>query len=221
MKEQPIACLLHVVLRVQRKCGQSLDKLIAVLLSLQRLEREQKAFYRGFDPFKYGQAFLCKPQFMQILQASGSLKEMARQIFLSKKENKWLGLILPIISFCISLIAVFNIVAYTTTGSLSLQTLDENGVVIQEEVLETPNTTQPVQDIPSLIFLVGSVFLLYWQSTSVAGRSNVKEKRLISGAGNSEYFVFVQTVQKLGSNLYKITIKNSCTTKRVSPGSMI
>ena len=83
------------------------------------------------------------------------------QIYLSKKENKWLGLVLPIISFCISLIAVFNIAAYTTTGSLSLQTLDENGAVIQEEVLETPNTTQPAQDIPSLISMVGSVFLLY------------------------------------------------------------
>ena len=89
------------------------------------------------------------------------------QIFLSKKENKWLGLILPIISFCISLIAVFNIAAYTTTGSLSLQTLDENDVVIQEEVLETPNTTQPDQDIPSLIFMVGSVFLLYNIPTAV------------------------------------------------------
>lgn len=83
------------------------------------------------------------------------------QIYLSKKENKWSGLVLPIISFCISLIAVFNIAAYTTTGSLSLQTLDEDGVVIQEEVLETQNTTQPVQDMPSLIFTVGSVFLLY------------------------------------------------------------
>ncbi len=83
------------------------------------------------------------------------------QIYLSKKENKWSGLVLPIISFCISLIAVFNMAAYTTMGSLSLQTLDENGVVIQEEVLETPNTTQPIQDIPSLIFKVVSVFLLY------------------------------------------------------------
>lgn len=83
------------------------------------------------------------------------------QIYLSKKENKWAGLVLPIISLCISLIAVLNIAAYTTMGSLSLQTLDENGVVIQEEVLETPNTTQPVQDTSSLIFTVGSIFLLY------------------------------------------------------------
>lgn len=31
------------------------------------------------------------------------------QIVLSKKENKWLGLILPLISFVISLLFVFNI----------------------------------------------------------------------------------------------------------------
>ena len=108
------------------------------------------------------------------------------QIYLSKKENKWSGLVLPIISFCISLIAVFNIAAYTTTGSLSLQTLDEDGVVIQEEVLETQNTTQPVQDMPSLIFRVGSVFLLYNIPTIVllaiyfgCRRSGVKEKHSI------------------------------------------
>jgi len=85
------------------------------------------------------------------------------QIFLSKKENKWLGLILPIISFCISLIAVLNIAAYTTnTVTGVLQVTDENGVVIQEEVVpEAPSTTQPIQNIPSLIFTVGAVLLLY------------------------------------------------------------
>ena len=31
------------------------------------------------------------------------------QIFLSKKESKWAGLILPIVSFCISLIFVLNV----------------------------------------------------------------------------------------------------------------
>jgi len=31
------------------------------------------------------------------------------QIFLSKKDNKWVGLILPIITFCFSLIIVLSI----------------------------------------------------------------------------------------------------------------
>jgi hypothetical protein len=33
------------------------------------------------------------------------------QIFLSKKESKWAGLILPIISFCVSLIFALNVVS--------------------------------------------------------------------------------------------------------------
>jgi len=34
---------------------------------------------------------------------------IALQIFLSKKENKWVGLILPIITFCFSLIIVLSV----------------------------------------------------------------------------------------------------------------
>lgn len=34
------------------------------------------------------------------------------QIFLSKKESKWLGLILPFISFAYSLLAVFSVAAF-------------------------------------------------------------------------------------------------------------
>ena len=33
------------------------------------------------------------------------------QIFLSKKDSKWAGLILPIITFCVSLIFVLNVAA--------------------------------------------------------------------------------------------------------------
>ena len=85
------------------------------------------------------------------------------QIYLSKKENKWSGLVLPILSFFISLIAVFNIAAYTTnTVTGVLQVTDENGVVIQEEIVqEKPNLVQPIQNTPSLIFTIGAVLLLY------------------------------------------------------------
>lgn len=86
------------------------------------------------------------------------------QIFLSKKENKWLGLILPILSLCISLIAVFGIAAFTTITTTP-QVVNENGIVIQEAAPET--TTQPIQSTSSLIFTVGSVFLLYNIPTAV------------------------------------------------------
>lgn len=106
------------------------------------------------------------------------------QIYLSKKENKWFGLILPIISFCISLIAVFGIAAYTTT-TLDAQVIDENGVVIQNVEPEASVSTQQVQDTPSLIFSVGSVFLLYNIPTIVllaiyfACREKIKRKKAL------------------------------------------
>lgn len=91
------------------------------------------------------------------------------QIFLSKKESKWLGLILPAILFCISLIAVFSIAAYNTntTSAGILPVTDETGVVIQEETIPVTPTIQPVQNMSSLIFTIGSVFLLYNIPTTV------------------------------------------------------
>jgi NADH:ubiquinone oxidoreductase subunit 5 (subunit L)/multisubunit Na+/H+ antiporter MnhA subunit len=91
------------------------------------------------------------------------------QIYLSRKENRWSGLVLPIISFCISLIAVFNVAAYTTnTLTGVLQVTDESGVVVQEEVVPaTPSTIQRTQNLPALIFTIGSVLLLYNIPTAV------------------------------------------------------
>lgn len=86
------------------------------------------------------------------------------QIYLSKKENKWVGLILPIITLCISLIAVFSIAAFTTMTTTP-QVIDENEMVIQEAAPE--NTAQPIQSASSLIFMIGSVFLLYNIPTAV------------------------------------------------------
>ena len=86
------------------------------------------------------------------------------QIYLSKKENKWSGLILPIITLCISLVAVLGIASFTAITTTP-QVMDENGVVIQEASPET--TTQPIQSTSSLIFMVGSVFLIYNIPTAV------------------------------------------------------
>jgi len=42
------------------------------------------------------------------------------QIHLSKKENRWLGLILPLITFAISVIAVLGMATYTQEGQTTL-----------------------------------------------------------------------------------------------------
>jgi len=87
------------------------------------------------------------------------------QVFLSKKENKWLGLILPIISLCISLITVFNITAFTavtvsTTASSSDIVLYEHGFA---ELQDTPEIYETRRIFPtsSLVFSVVSIFLIY------------------------------------------------------------
>lgn len=72
------------------------------------------------------------------------------------KKRKQVALVLPIISLAIPLIAVLCIAAYTTTGTLQLT--DENGVVIQETEIGMSDDTQ---DMPSRIFTIASVFLLY------------------------------------------------------------
>jgi hypothetical protein len=52
------------------------------------------------------------------------------QIFLSKKENKWAGLILPFTSFAISLLAFLGILVFTaTTGTV---TTIVNGEIVYE-----------------------------------------------------------------------------------------
>jgi uncharacterized membrane protein YoaK (UPF0700 family) len=79
------------------------------------------------------------------------------QIFLSKKENKWLGLILPFISLAISIVAVLGIGSFTTTGTVQI-IRDSTGAIIQQEEVETINRTQ---ETASLGLTVVSTFLLF------------------------------------------------------------
>ncbi|MCL1982005.1 MAG: hypothetical protein FWG53_02780 [Clostridiales bacterium] len=93
------------------------------------------------------------------------------QIFLSKKEGRWPGLILPIITLCISLVAVFGIAAYQTLGAATMQavtqqTVTQDGAVMQETSPE-PSGTAQTMPTPSLIFVVVSTFLIYNIPTAI------------------------------------------------------
>lgn len=57
------------------------------------------------------------------------------QIFLSKRQNKWLGLILPAISFIISLLFVLNMAAFSSFKTAKSVVL-EDGQVIEQIVEE-------------------------------------------------------------------------------------
>jgi hypothetical protein len=62
------------------------------------------------------------------------------QIFLSKRENKWLGLILPMISFLFSIMSVFTVIVFFGKSS------DQN--IMQFIMLFL------VYNIPTIILLV-------------------------------------------------------------------
>jgi len=83
------------------------------------------------------------------------------QIFLSKRENKWAGLILPIISFSISLLALLGAVMYlpaTVTefsfvnGELVEQTVTP--FVPTSTIISTAIFTFLVFNIPTVINLI-------------------------------------------------------------------
>ena len=74
------------------------------------------------------------------------------QIFLSKRKNKWVGLILPIICFLLSLLPVISIPAYHVT---SYQVMDERGNVIEEK------KSAPVyEDMQLMVLQIMIIFVL-------------------------------------------------------------
>lgn len=58
------------------------------------------------------------------------------QLFLSKREGKWLGLALPGISFLVSLLMVISIVAYANIGIVS-RSISEDGAIVSHELVDT------------------------------------------------------------------------------------
>jgi len=103
---------------------------------------------------------------------------IALQIFLSKKQNKWLGLILPFICLILSINPVLGITSFSTF-TVTEQSVSENGEVISNVI----NSTTNKGDIPSIIITVISVFLLYNIPTVVllaiyyACRENLKRNK--------------------------------------------
>ena len=83
------------------------------------------------------------------------------QIFLSNKESKWPGLILPIISFGISLLAAMAILLYSVNTVTKAQTI--NGEIVEQSVTEVNDTSSTIVgaivvfaycNIPTAILLV-------------------------------------------------------------------
>ena len=82
------------------------------------------------------------------------------QIFLSKKQNKWLGLILPLMCLIFSLIPVGSIATFSSAkGELSLQQISPEGEVIEEVIVE--QDIEPVGNLGTTIFQILVVLAIY------------------------------------------------------------
>jgi len=85
------------------------------------------------------------------------------QVYLSKRENKWPGLVLPIITLAFSLMAALGMTIFTTTGAFTQsEYIDGEWVVVAQEVHRevTPGAVAGVistfflMNIPTAVFLV-------------------------------------------------------------------
>ncbi|MCL1789057.1 MAG: hypothetical protein FWG33_01735 [Oscillospiraceae bacterium] len=85
------------------------------------------------------------------------------QIYLSKRDNKWLGLILPFIGIGVSLTAILGTVFFTSPGSTVIS-YDEYGNVIHEETIKELFHIDPATIIMTivnfLLFNIPSIILL-------------------------------------------------------------
>lgn len=81
---------------------------------------------------------------------------VALQVWLCRK-GKRLGLILPGISLVLSLMLVFSIAAFGRIGGGNLQVTDENGNIIQEEIVPAPALKAKEVVAIGLVFLVSNI----------------------------------------------------------------
>lgn len=82
-----------------------------------------------------------------------SIGIVALQIFLSKKESKWLGLILPAISILFSIMAVLGLVSYTTIAGQSGKVILNAVQIPKVSILLTGLYIFVLYNIPTAILL--------------------------------------------------------------------
>ena len=66
---------------------------------------------------------------------------IALQVWLCKRKNRWLGLILPGLTLLFSLVMVFSVAAFGRIGGGSSLTVTADGQVVEETVTENGMTT--------------------------------------------------------------------------------
>ncbi len=87
------------------------------------------------------------------------------QVKLSKAENKWLGIILPLIALCFSILPVLGLTTFTTSNMSGTQTISENGEIIKEVITSTYE--EPIASLSSRVFSAIYVFVIYNIPTAI------------------------------------------------------
>jgi hypothetical protein len=87
---------------------------------------------------------------------------IALQIFLSKKQNKWFGLILPLICLTFSIVSVLGNVAFSTVQNTSsvVEITDSSGKVIGTEEMGSNQVAEKTTDYGSVVASTIVVFLI-------------------------------------------------------------
>lgn len=95
---------------------------------------------------------------MTILFLSAIAGLIALQIYLSKRESKWLGLILPAISLLISIWMVLGIVLFSVVSTSKVAILENGEVIEQIENLSEGYGDVALAILPSiLIFFLANI----------------------------------------------------------------
>ena len=107
------------------------------------------------------------------------------QVFLSRRESKWPGMILPIICICISVVAILGLVAFSV--NTAAYTATENGVVTEQTVTQIADTSAVAWTavITFLLFNIPTAILLviYKVSRGKKSRQRAVEKMSVQDLG--------------------------------------
>ena len=105
------------------------------------------------------------------------------QVFLSKRRGRWFGVILPVISFLVSVMMVISIISYTNIGITS-HSVTENGVIVSHEIQDTRADFDGVVGQVAVTFVMFNIPTVILVAVYVAcrergtGRSEMEKMRV-------------------------------------------
>ena len=121
--------------------------------------------------------------FNMLLWAAVLAGIIALEVWLSRRKSRWPGLIMPIISFALSLLLVFGFVAFSAVSATSeLQVTDgETGEMIHEEqrVEEVADWTLGDTVQLGILLLVGNIPTFVLLGTYYIGREKLRRDKLL------------------------------------------